>query len=61
MRVASANLVHDGVLAAPEGRSAAEYVTDIQRLLAPDYDSRAARRLVDEPADGREDSLGRPY
>ncbi|MFC7820011.1 hypothetical protein ACFUTR_36010 [Streptomyces sp. NPDC057367] len=51
MRVVSANLVHAGVLTAPEGQSDAEYVTGIQRLLAPDYDSRAARRLTDEPAD----------
>ncbi|MGI5461227.1 hypothetical protein ACQEWB_50400 [Streptomyces sp. CA-249302] len=50
MRVVSANLAHAGVLAAPEGQPDAEYVTGSQRLLAPDYDSRAARRLTGEPA-----------
>ncbi|MER6385456.1 hypothetical protein [Streptomyces sp. NPDC001250] len=33
----------------------------VQRLLAPDYDTRAARRLSDEPADGREEQIGRPH
>ena len=61
MRAVSANLVHAGVLAAPEGKSAAEYVAGVQRLLAPDYDSRAARWLTDEPAVGREGPTGRPY
>ncbi|MFG3206449.1 hypothetical protein [Streptomyces sp. NPDC048192] len=55
----SANLVHAGVLAAPEGQSAAGYVTGVQRLLAPNYDSRAVRRLMYEPADEREDLVGR--
>ncbi|MGI5380606.1 hypothetical protein ACQEV2_41670 [Streptomyces sp. CA-251387] len=59
MRVVSANLVHAGVLAAPEGRSAAEYVTGVQRLLAPNYDTHAARWLADEPAYGREGPVDR--
>ncbi|MET8697158.1 hypothetical protein ABZV65_31985 [Streptomyces bauhiniae] len=61
MRVVSANLVHAGLLAAPEGQSAAEYVTGVQRLPAPNYESRAARRLTGEPADGREGPVGQPY
>ncbi len=61
MRVVSANLVHAGVLAAPEGRSAAEYVTGVQRLLAPNYDTHAARRLTSEPTDGHGDPVGRPH
>ncbi|MFI7019920.1 hypothetical protein [Streptomyces sp. NPDC050164] len=61
MRVVSANLVHAGVLAAPGGQSGTEYVAGVQRLLAPDYDSRAARRLTGEPADGREDPVGQPH
>ncbi|WP_157869028.1 hypothetical protein [Streptomyces atriruber] len=47
MRIVTANLVHAGVLAAPEGQSAGEYVTGIQRLLAPNYETRAARWLAD--------------
>ncbi|MFD7431219.1 hypothetical protein ACFV6Z_29835 [Streptomyces sp. NPDC059818] len=57
MRVVSANLVHAGVLAAPEGRSAAEYVAGVQRLLAPNFDTRAARWLADEH-DGSAGSAG---
>ncbi|MFJ8536871.1 hypothetical protein [Streptomyces sp. NPDC093591] len=61
MRVVSANLVHAGVLTAPEGQSAAEYVTGVQHLLAPNYDSRAARWLTDKPAEGREEAIGQPH
>ncbi|GAA3913909.1 hypothetical protein GCM10023084_77020 [Streptomyces lacrimifluminis] len=59
MRVVSANLVHAGVLAAPEGQTAAEYVTGVQCLLAPNYDTRQARWLTEETADGRQGPAGR--